>query len=266
MNKISNSNTLFEVVIKISTLLLIAKAISVAIWIFLPSEGVALEDSKSYRPQYRRIDFKNMLQYRDKKVHTAVIKNSISITNMLLKGLYGLNAHGFIIIALNSSPKKTSIISVGQNYSGYRLKAILQDGALFEKDTKEYILKMDAAKNKALQQRVQIAEPENRPKIVERSDISYYQKNPNKIWKDIAINEVKDGSEINGFKIMSIKKGSKMDKLGLKKGDVIISVNNKELHSYKDAFAIYNQVNKLHDVQIVILRNNEEKELTYEIN
>jgi len=268
MNKISNSNTL-EMIIKILILLLVAKALSVTIWIFLPSEGITLEDAKSYRPQYQRIDFKNMVQNAQKKASKAAtqnVKNGINITNMVLKGLYGSKEEGFIIIALKSSPNNTSIISVGALYSGYKLKAILQDGALFEKASKEYILRMDGEKNKVLEQRVQAPAFDDEPKTVTRGDISYYQKNPNQIWKDIAIDEIKNGSQIDGFKIKHVRKGSKMDKLGLKKGDIIIRANNKELKSYKDAFDIYNKIDKLHAIQIVILRNNEEKELTYEIN
>lgn len=270
MNKISNSNTL-ELIIKILTFILLAKVIMVGVWMFLPSNGVDLQNKQSYRPEFQRIDFKNMIANAPKveqKVVTATIENSISITNMILKGLYGLNDHGFIIIALKASQNDTSIISVGETFSGYELKSILHDGALFIKDGKEYVLKMDEEKTKAIEKRVQVEEDidDGEPKQVAKSDISYYQKHPSQIWRDIAIDEIKNGSNIDGFKIMNVRKGSKMDTLGLKKGDIIIRANNKDLRSYKDAFDIYNKINTLKSIQIVILRNNQEKEFIYEIN
>jgi type II secretory pathway component PulC len=57
-----------------------------------------------------------------------------------------------------------------------------------------------------------------------------------------------------------------MATLGLREGDVIIKANNIELKSYKDAIDIYNGLDQLDAVQIVVLRENQEVELVYEIH
>ena len=55
------------------------------------------------------------------------------------------------------------------------------------------------------------------------------------------------------------------DKLGIKKSDIIVNINNQELKSYKDAFRVYNKLNKTSLLNIKVLRDNKIVELEYEI-
>ncbi len=271
MIKLSNSS-LLQIVTKLLILLAIAKAVSLALWWYLPSDGVELSVKKNYKPNYQRIDFKNMLDSRVKELKSKVVKadtsNSISITNMILKGLYGNDKKGYAILALKSKAKKTSIIEIGEKFSGYTLKSIMIDGVIFTKSSKEYVLNLQ--KPKKMKSSITRAEKKRESSSlnnsVSRSDISYYSKNPKAIWKDISIREVKKNGKIEGFKITKIKKGSKFASLGLQKNDLIIRANNIELKSYRDALDIYKNINKIDTMQIVVMRNNQETELVYEIN
>ena len=266
-----SSSYILSIIIKLLLLLAVAKLISLSIWWFLPSDGVELDVEKNYKPSYKRINFKNMVDKTSKKVINKAPKvkttSGISITNMILKGLYGLDDEGYAILALKSASKKTSIISVGEKFSGYTLKAILSDSVVFTKGSKEYILEIAYVKDIASKQKKIISRIEDdRPKHISRMDIINYTRNPKKLWSEISIKEVKNGSRINGFKITRIKRGSRLSQLGLKKGDIIKSVNNRELKSYKEAMNLYKNLNKLRDVKVLVLRNNKEKELVYEIN
>ena len=268
MIKLSNSY-LLRIVTRLLILLALAKGISLVIWWFLPSEGVELQVKDNYKPKYQRVDFKNMLGSTstgqvESNYNERVSSSGISITNMVLKGLYGKDSKGFAIVALKSSPKNTSIVSVSELFSGYTLKTILNSGVVFMKEGKEYILKMEHSR--IIKGSITTITDSSQSKSVSRSDINFYAKNPSQIWKDISINEVKNGNKIEGFKVTKIKKNSKMAKLGLKKGDIIIKINNVKLKSYKDALDMYGKIDKLNTVQIVVMRNNQEKELVYEIN
>ncbi len=267
MSKVSNSY--LNVVVKLLILLAIAKAISLALWWYLPDSGVELTAKKNYNPPYVRVDFKNMLASMSKVTQNETTasqsNNSVGITNMLLKGLYGNKTKGFIIVALKSHPRKTTLVSVGEKYSGYRLKSILPQGALFEKGGKNFILKIAQKKSK-IGARITHISNDSGLHSVARSDIKFYEKNPEQIWKDISIMEIKDGNKINGFRVTRVRRGSKMDKLGLKRGDIIIRANNVELNSYKSVFDLYKKINQIDTLQLVVLRNNQEKELVYEIH
>ena len=266
MIKLSNS-ALLTVFTKLLVLLVVAKAISLALLAYLPSDGVELAETKSYQPKYQRVDFRNMIQNGTKVSKTVSdTSSSVSITNMVLKGLYGKANSGFVIVALKSSPKATSIIEVGEIFSGFTLKSIAPMSAIFTKNSKEYILELEKLKSSSSVTRVSSEEDNGEPKSVQKSDITFYEKNPKQIWKDISIKEVKNGTKIAGFKVTRISKNSTLAGLGLKKGDIIIKANNIELKSYKDVMDIYSKIGTLDTIQIVVMRNNQEKELVYEIH
>ena len=101
---------------------------------------------------------------------------------------------------------------------------------------------------------------------VQKNDISFYRKNPDKIWQDVAISEVVKGKKIAGFRVDRIKKDSKIAQLGLQKGDVIIQANNMKLDSYQAAMDLYKNIDTIDTLELVVLRNNQEKEIIYEIH
>lgn len=273
MQKLSSSDFL-TIFIRLFILLAVSKVLALSIWWFLPDDGVELSVEENYKPRYQRVDFKNMLindSYKPSvKQQNIASSSGISITNMILKGLYGKDAQGLAIIALKSSPKKTSLVSVGENFSSYTLKKILLESVVFTKAGKEYILRMQVSKaldgsNKSSITVVQNIE-DVKPQKVLKKDIKSYVKNPSQLKKDISIVEVRDGKKIKGFKITRLRKNSQIENLGVRKGDVIIRANNIDLKSYKDALNLYKNIDKLQTIQIVVLRNNEEKEFVYEIN
>ena len=272
MQKISNS-FIIGVITKLLILLVIAKFISLVIWWFLPSDGVELQIKTNYKPAYQRVDFKNMLIGKsvvreEKKINNTPRTSSVSITSMLLKGLYGKGIKGIAIVALKSSSKKTSVISVGEIFSGYTLKSVLKDSVIFTKNGQEYTLSISTPKksSKSVASITPATSVSETIKQVPRNIINEYIENKKDIWKDIAINPVKNGKKINGFKVDRIKNNSEIASLGLKKGDVIIAANNVKLKSLKDVLDIYKKIKQLKTVQLVVLRNGQEQELIYEIN
>lgn len=252
-------------------LLAIAKSITLAIWWFLPSDGIELETQENYKPKYQRVDFTNMLIIAKKQVvkKEIAVTQTISVTNMLLKGLYGKRYEGFAILALKATPEKTSIISVGEVFSGYTLKEILYNGVKFTKNSKEYVLLINPIDPKKVSKSyIESVEEtfDDGVKVVSKKTIKSYAKDPQKIWNDILLTEVKDGDNIKGFKVVRMRINSEISELGLKQDDIIIRVNNLDMTSYKDAIEIYKDIDKLRTIEIVVLRNNQEKELVYGIN
>ena len=194
-----------------------------------------------------------------------------SIDSLVLKGLYGSRLNGFAIVAKKSAQTKTTIVSVGEVYAGYRLKSINASNVIFTKNAKEYILKLNKSSSAHLRQHKRptasnAGSEEINEASVSREDIQRYSKNPAQIWKDIAIAPVKRSGKIVGFKVNRIKAGSKMATLGLKKGDIIIKANNVVLSSFRDAIKLYQNINKIDTIALVVMRNRVEKEIIYEIH
>lgn len=77
---------------------------------------------------------------------------------------------------------------------------------------------------------------------------------------------MREGRKIKGFKVNFVKRGSDFSKLGLKRGDIIKSLNGEELTDYNRAFEFYKNIDTVENLTLTIQRGQEEMELNYEIN
>jgi type II secretion system protein C len=265
MPKLSNSKIL-SIMTKVLVAVLLAKIVSLGVWWYLPSSGIEQESLNSYTQSYKRIDFKNMLEKSKVIQDKRQIVSTTNINTIVLSGLYGKGKNGFAIVAKKSSPTNTSVISVGEVYEGYTLSSIEAFSVTFVKNSKEYIVRIDTKKLLDTKKYVTTEERQSATYAVQKNDINFYRKNPTKIWQDVAINEVVQGKKITGFRVDRINKNSKIAQLGLQKGDVIIRANNITLNSYKAAMDLYKNIDTIDTLELVVLRNNQEKEIIYEIH
>jgi len=77
---------------------------------------------------------------------------------------------------------------------------------------------------------------------------------------------MKEGDRVTGFQVSFVRRGSHFSKLGLQRGDIIKSVNGQEINSYNAAFGIFKEVQNMANMTLVIIRDNKEMELEYEVN
>ena len=272
MSSVSKIPTSFLVTLLV--LLLVAKSIGVVLFWFLPLEGRELQKHYSFTPDFVRVDLSRAFGLQKKASQKSVSKTmsqmpSTSISSLVLKGLYGNDKKGFAMVAKKGNERKVTIVGIGESFEGYTLKSIGLHSVIFTKGGKEFILKLqknDHIKANVKYEKSPVSSSEEAIHTVQNSDVQYFAKHPNEIWKNISIQERQRGGHIEGFEVRWIRPGSKFAALGLKKGDLIIKANNKRLRSYRDAIDIYRKIDKLDEVSIVVLRNNQEKELVYEIN
>ncbi|CAA6824183.1 MAG: General secretion pathway protein C [uncultured Sulfurovum sp.] len=85
-----------------------------------------------------------------------------------------------------------------------------------------------------------------------------------KIWKDIGLAQYKENGKADGFKVNFIKGGSDIEKLGLKRGDILKAVNAEPLN-LSSAMSFFNDINNLENLTLTVLRNGKSEDLEYEI-
>ena len=107
---------------------------------------------------------------------------------------------------------------------------------------------------------------EGSAKIIDRSLLNHYAENMKDIYKNIGITEIKEGKNLKGFKVNFVRKDSPFAKLGIRRNDMIKSINGQEIKSYNAAFGVYKNIKNVDNLSLVIIRENEEMELEYEIN
>ena len=274
-----NSNMIIKNFTTLLILGFIAYLLNTILYLYLPSKKNEVIEKSSNILEYKRFAIQSGFSKKKKK--KEVVKKSKPkeqeyqfLSNMTLLAIYDMgDENGFVTIE-EKGKKKTHILSIGEDFKGYKLIKVYAKYAIFSKNSKEFRLFLinDTAikysttkeqKDSEIEKNIKIVDDDKI--IVKRDYVNSYIKDIRKIWNNISIAENMSGGRIDGFKITKIKKGSAFEKLGLKENDIIKSVNNVELKSYNDAFKLYRQFNKTKALNIKILRDNLEVEINYEI-
>ena len=267
--------------IGILVILLLVKLLWFSIEVaFTPVQGVNHTEERRVKPLYYRIK----LTPNDAPVppkRTKVVKQAGSIKEIKLLALYHAPDKTVVTVKYKG---KSKVLAKGETVNGFVLEGAGSNFALFGKNGKVYkvtLLKPESSKGSAT---IQTVSPNSRSnqkstsavegevidmgdhKIVDRSLVDHYIKNLDATYKNIGIKEVKKGDKLEGFRITFVKRGSPFEKLGVKRGDILKSVNGQELTSYSAAFEAYKHIDDTPNVTLTIQRGNKEMELEYEIN
>ena len=274
----------FKNILSILAIFLLVKLIWVTIEIiWLPSNGVYHKDKVGGKSLYYRVK----LTPNDSSVPVQTSKPveiAGSIRDIALKAVYNASDTTVITIVYKG---KTKVLGRGDAVNGFVLEGGGSTYATFSKDSKIY--RVDLIKSKkstASSGSIVPAEPlrkNKKPsssaakkvqgeivdagdhKIIDKSLVTHYSNNIQEIYKNIGIGETK----VNGktqFKITFVRRGSPFAKLGVKRGDIIKSLNGQEINSEAEAFRIIKNIDSIENITLGILRGKKEMELEYEIN
>jgi len=191
------------------------------------------------------------------------------IKNIKLKGTYLGGDASFMIIEDGADSK---FVYIGERYKGYELVRVSETKVGLEKHGKSYYIVLQDEENKP-----SIPSPGERmdmpaeavsgaPVTIARKDLNAYVKDPNKIWKNIRIQEQRENGKISGFRVNYVKKNSFFAKAGLKSGDVIKGIDGNEITSLADVMKYYSNIESLESLTLTVDRAGEELELDFSVN
>jgi len=101
---------------------------------------------------------------------------------------------------------------------------------------------------------------------VKRAGFKKYTQNVSQALRDIRIQEVKKNRHFAGVRLSYIRKGSFFDKMKLKVGDVIKSIEGNQLNTIMDLLPYYNRLDDITTLRVGFERGGKPKEIIYEIN
>lgn len=239
---------------------------------FLPKTGVDFVSSSSSKLSYKDYIgfYESSKSASSKNGNRNSSRNYETLSTYELKGIYSTTSNSGWIILQKRGSNNSVFLEQFEEVSGYKLVKLYKKYVIFEKNSNEYRLELPKEKkinysvqNDSLNENIKVNEDSI---SVNRKYLNSYVNDIDKVWNNIAINDVRKNGVIEGFKVDRVNKDSVFGKLGLKQGDVIKAINDNEIKSYADAFKIYNEINKLNYLKIEVLRNNETVELNYEID
>lgn len=264
--------------------LLIALVVK-ALWfilsiVLLPTTTIDYIEKRGGKPLYYRVKLspnKAPPPIIKKKRKTVVTGGNIK--NIKLLAIY--NASDMTIVTV-SFGAKTRVLSKGDKVKGFALQSATNQYAIFIKQGKTYKISLTKTKNsskmistasytpppqvkKSTSSKGEIVDA-GKLKIIDKSLVEHFATNLNEVGKNIGIREVKSADGKMQFGISFIRRGSPFAKLGVRRGDIIKSVNGQKIDSYNTAFGVYKNIANITNLTMVIERNKEEMELEYEVN
>lgn len=269
-----NFNKLIRQSLPLVYILLFTYILSTIAFVLLPKSGVDFIEKNKQTLEYKKYDgfYSDVKVQIQKTIKTSIKNESKSLSEYILKGIYSTSSNSGWIIIENKRSKENNILSQFDDIDDYVLTKLYKNYVVFEKENKEFTLNIsnqDDVKYEMSREidgiKEDIIVDESGVKI-KRDYLNSYVKDIDKVWNNIAINEIRENDKITGFEVTSVNTKSVFGKLGLQKGDIIKSINNNILASYADAFKVYNNINNTKYLNIEILRNNEIMELNYEID
>ena len=262
MNIVSKDR-LFSFLHSLVMIVLLAKILSLLFVLFLPNEGIDFQKKRRMLPPYSSYSMDNIME--SNTTQEGLYALDANINSMILTGIYLKNDKGYIILANKSDPQSTEILGLQENYGDYKLIKIMSNSALFEKGEQHFLLEILEGEAAYLE-KINTAIVEGQPYQMSHEEIHNYANNLEQILEDISVIEIKNEEEMQGIKVTKIRPNTPFYYLGLLQGDVITKVNNEPIKSYADVLNIYQNLDALQEIEIIVMRNNQEKELHYEIN
>lgn len=101
--------------------------------------------------------------------------------------------------------------------------------------------------------------------IMERGELNKALGNMNQLLMEARAIPYRKNGEMLGFKILGIKPGSLYDRLGVKNGDVVQSINGLNIKSPADAMKLYNQISSSNLFNVDLIRGGVNKSVRLDI-
>ncbi len=253
--------------------------------LFLPNIGEEYQKPVKAKRLYYRVKLTN-----ESKVIAASIeakkraaKNSSNMTASM-KGykLLGLYHSKTMLVVTVEKGRKTEILSKGEKTKdGFTLVSAEKDFVIFNKNNQEFKLSLESIKSSKVNHNTipsskdhkrldqQTSKPGdikeiNGVKHVSKTLLTSYTKNIDQIWKDIGLSQYKKNGKADGFKVNFVKKGSDIEKLGLKRGDILKAINAEPLN-LSSAMRFFNSIDSLENLTLTVIRNGKSEDLEYEV-
>ena len=84
-----------------------------------------------------------------------------------------------------------------------------------------------------------------------------------KIFYQMAVVPYYENGKVLGFKVVEVKRNSFVYKMGIRKGDIILSINGYPIRSMEEGFAVFERLKNSSEINIRVFRRGREVTLSY---
>ncbi|MCO6431869.1 MAG: hypothetical protein J5J00_13500 [Deltaproteobacteria bacterium] len=146
-----------------------------------------------------------------------------------------------------------------------KLRSIFPDRVEIEHEGRVEVLKLDDTPDTSVAMKDGVATVGDNEYIVEEAELDKALENlPLLLTQARAVPYFKDGKSI-GLRMFAIRSSSIFEKIGLRNGDVLKSINGNNLGDLSQAVKLFERLKEERSLSLILERNNEEKEFKYQI-
>ncbi len=196
----------------------------------------------------------------------------ISSLNLVLAGVIASNSGGYALISANGQPQEP--FALGQTVTGGAvLQAVYSDRVVIQRNGALESLLLEGADNSQPPQDMAIPAANGTAStatdIVQETGSNHYMVARDQLTAQIRTPEFLKQAALapssgGGFLVRQIQPNSLYQKLGLRSGDVIKSVNGQPINTAEDAMKFYQQLSSINSVQLEIARGGKSEALYYQ--
>ncbi|WP_457680941.1 type II secretion system protein GspC [Thermovibrio sp.] len=211
---------------------------------------------------FKRVDYTlespGFFQKKRVKREPAKVEETVSLNGFKLKGTVVCSNCKHSIAIVQAPSGKTVIVSQGQELEGYKVEKVLPDEVLLRRNGKRYALKIEEKRPKG-------------EKLVELQNRKSFTVNRQKIIKQISSGDFLRYINIvpvknpEGLRVNYVNPRSFIYKLGIRPGDIIVSINDIRIKSPEDSFAAFERLKSADTITITVIRRGREVKLHYEL-
>ncbi len=243
--------------------------------LWLPTTDINQERVVNNKALYYHIKLISGKVAPKKSIHHIAKRVSENIKDIKLLAIYSASDTTVVTVEYRG---KTKVLQRGDSIRNFTLENAGLDFAIFSRGSNEYKLTLDKGKDTKDSITLSSSSTKNIEnsrgdviddgdhKVVNRNLVNYYSTNIKEIDKNIGLDDFRKNGRLNGFRVSFVRSGTPFAKLGLKRGDIIKSINGEKMNSYSAALNIYNHIKSIDNLTLVIERRNKEMELEYEID
>ena len=209
---------------------------------------------------------------REKSNVEEASTRTLTKLNLALKGtMIGYPDRHFAIIE-DKSARKQDIYSIGDPIKDAELVKILKDTVILRRDGQEETLIMTYEKQKtgpkiSPQRQSRPVQRVGRNKFVlDRTQVNRTVGDLSQFMTQLNVKPYNKSGKTVGFQITRIKPNSLISQMGLRKGDIIKSVNNMTIDNPEQAIEVYQQLQNESSLSIEVERRGRSSTYNYEIN
>ena len=243
--------------------------------LWLPTTDINQERVVNNKALYYHIKLISGKVVPKKSIHHIAKRVSENIKDIKLLAIYSASDTTVVTVEYRG---KTKVLQRGDSIRNFTLENAGLDFAIFSRGSNEYKLTLDKGKDTKDSITLSSSSTKNIEnsrgdviddgdhKVVNRNLVNYYSTNIKEIDKNIGLDDFRKNGRLNGFRVSFVRSGTPFAKLGLKRGDIIKSINGVNMNSYSSALNIYRHIKNINNLTLEIERDNKEMELEYEID